>query len=284
MVKREKVLLKVFIIYLICYLFRILEYFVLRTDRTFWGEAFVHKVIGILILFIAIKALSLSGGNIGFSKKHILKKVVWGLLFGVLMFIIAYGVEIVTEASQGNFKSLEVYVSTYAVDENIGKETALIFFLICIAGNIINVIMEEGIFRGLFQKVLEERYTFITVAIITSFLFGLWHIVSPIRSYIDGGSSLGGTIGNCTMLVMTSTLVGFKFSMLTKLTKSLYMAMGDHFVNNTIVNILHVVSLSGADELMFVRITVAQSLSFIIVLIFYLHRNRMIKRSLVNSR
>ena len=54
------------------------------------------------------------------------------------------------------------------------------------------------------------------------------------------------------------------------MTNNLYMAMGDHFVNNTIVNILHVVSKTGADELQFVRITVAQTLSFIIVLVYYL--------------
>ena len=42
------------------------------------------------------------------------------------------------------------------------------------------------------------------------------------------------------LVIHQSSLVGFKGAMITKLTGSLYMAMGDHFVNNTIVNILHV--------------------------------------------
>ena len=46
--------------------------------------------------------------------------------------------------------------------------------------------------------------------------------------------------------------------------------MTDHFLNNTIVNILHVASAAGADELQTLRITVAQTLSFIIVLVIYL--------------
>ena len=50
------------------------------------------------------------------------------------------------------------------------------------------------------------------------------------------------------------------------------MAVGDHFVNNTIVNILHVVSETGVDEMMFVRITIAQSVSFLLVLICYIRR------------
>ena len=74
------------------------------------------------------------------------------------------------------------------------------------------------------------------------------------------------------MLVVTSTLVGFKFALLTKMTGNLYMAMGDHFVNNTIVNLLHVVSHTGADEMMVVRVSLAQSVSFVIVLVcFVLH-------------
>ena len=70
----------------------------------------------------------------------------------------------------------------------------------------------------------------------------------------------------------TSALIGFKFALLTRITGSLYAAMGDHFVNNTIVNLLHVLSYSGADELQTVRIALAQSLSFLLVLIWYKNR------------
>ncbi len=129
--------------------------------------------------------------------------------------------------------------------------------------------MEEGIFRGLFPKLLEQKYTFIVSAIITSCLFGMWHIMAPIRNYYDGTMSWSGFIANSVMLVITSSLVGFKFTIITKLTGNLYMAMGDHFVNNTIVNILHVISNTGADELMIVRVSIAQSVSFIIVLVWY---------------
>ena len=60
--------------------------------------------------------------------------------------------------------------------------------------------------------------------------------------------------------------------------------MGDHFVNNTIVNILHVVSIGEeeADQLMTIRITIAQSVSFIVVLIWYLvvyYRNKKAEQS-----
>lgn len=272
----KKPLLAVIMLYLLCFAFRILEYFVLRTDQTFWGEAFVHKLMGIAVLCIAAKILAFRPGEIGFSGEKIVTNIGKGLAFGLSIFAIAYGVETLLVISQGRFDSLKLYVSSYAVDGNVGNQTAFVFFLLCFAGNIINVVMEEGVFRGLFQKILETRFSFIIAAVIASCLFGAWHIMGPIRNYYDGMSSMGGMIANMIMLVVTSGLVGFKLAMLTRITGSLYMAMGDHFVNNTIVNILHVVSETGADELMFVRISIAQSLSFLVVLVYYLKVRRKI--------
>nr|WP_216606230.1 hypothetical protein [Fusobacterium nucleatum] len=51
--------------------------------------------------------------------------------------------------------------------------------------------------------------------------------------------------------------------------------MGDHFVNNSIINILHIVSKDGSiDKLLVMRISIAQTLSFLIILIYFkLSRN-----------
>jgi len=270
---RDKVLCSTLLIYLLCFAFRGLEYFVLRTDWTFFGEAFVHKLIGIAILCLAAKMYEMKAQSIGFVKSGILYNLLRGLAFGLTVFAIAYAAEILILAAQGRFGAVKFYVSAYAVDGNIGNQTGLIFFLICIIGNIINVIMEEGLFRGLFQQILEKKYSFILSAVISSCLFGVWHIMAPLRSFCDGEISSGGLIANILMLTVTSGFIGFKFSLLTKMTGSLYMGMGDHFVNNTIVNILHVMSDTGADELQTVRIAAAQSISFILVLVYYLQNH-----------
>ncbi|MCR5318391.1 MAG: CPBP family intramembrane metalloprotease [Treponema sp.] len=267
--KNQRVVLLVLSIYLVCFAFRIFEYFVLRTDRTWVGEAVVHKLIGILVLFICAGILHFTTAEIGFSKERALFNLCRGLAFGLCTFAVAYTVECLIINSRGNFDSLKLYVSTYAIDKNLGNNTSLLFFLICIAGNIINVLMEEGVFRGLFNKILSQKYSFILSALIASALFGFWHIVGPVRNFFDGESSMAGTVANAIMLVFTSALVGFKFAMLTKITGSIFMGMGDHFVNNTIVNILHVVSKNGADQMMAVRVALAQSLSFILVLIWF---------------
>lgn len=272
--KKERLLHTVLFIYLLCFAFRVLEYFVLRTDQSFWGEAFVHKIIGIVILFVAAINYGFKMKEIGFSENKALPDLLKGFVFGVAIFVLAYSVEVLIVANQGKFEMLDLYVSAYAVDGNVGNQTAFIFFVICIVGNIINVVMEEGVFRGLFQKILEKKYSFIVAAIIASCLFGVWHIMAPLRNYCDRTMSFGGFIANVIMLVVTSSLVGFKFAMMTRLTGSLYMAMGDHFVNNTIVNMLHVVSSTGVDEYMVVRISIAQSVSFVIVLVWYILAQR----------
>ncbi len=259
-------------IYLLCYIFRILEYFVLRTDQTWVGEAIVHKLMGIAVLFVVTTCVKITSTKIGFVKEKAFCNLLKGLAFGCGVFVIAYSVEIMIAASQGTFQSLQLYVSTYAINQNTGYRTKVLFFLICIIGNIVNVVMEEGIFRGLFTKLLEQKYSFVVSAMIASCLFGFWHMIGPIRNCVDGTMSMNGMIANIAMLVGTSALVGFKFAMLSRMTGSLYMAMGDHFVNNTIVNLLHVVSDTGADEMMVLRVTIAQSVSFIVVLICYIHR------------
>lgn len=266
----KKGLFIVLVIYTICYIFRISEYFILRTDKTFFGEAFIHKILGIIVLYTVIKFMSFNYENIGFTRKKIIFYLRQGLLFGIFVYSISYGIEILINMSHGQFKSLEFYVSTYSVEGNIGKQTTIIFFLICILGNIINVIMEEGIFRGLLQKLFEQKYNFLLSAILSSLLFGFWHVIAPLRSYYDGTISFEEMFINIIILVVTSTLVGFKFSMMTKLTGNLYMSMGDHFVNNTIINILHIVSKDGSiDKLLVMRISIAQTLSFLIVLIYF---------------
>ena len=270
--RKQKIFSVIFFIYIVCFAFRLIEYFILRTDQTWVGEAIIHKLLGILIFYIAVKQLHFTFGEMGFVKQNSLRDILKGLAFGIATFVVAYGVEVLIIASQGSFDSLQLYVTAYAVETNIGYRTELVFFLICIIGNIVNVIMEEAIFRGLFIRILEKKYSFLLAAFISSVIFGVWHTVGPVRNYLDGTSSLGGMIANIVMLLVTSALVGYKFALLTKITGNVYMALGDHFVNNTLVNILHVISDTGADEWMTVRLSIAQSISCILVLVYYLKK------------
>lgn len=129
--------------------------------------------------------------------------------------------------------------------------------------------MEEGIFRGLFIRLYETRYSFVKAVAFSSILFGIWHIAAPVRSLLDGEMSAFGAVMTAMILILTTGITGAKFCLLAKITGSLWMPMADHFFNNTIINLMHVVTLSGTDELQVIRITIAQTVSFLIVLFIY---------------
>ena len=270
--KKEKItkpFTLVFAIYILYFILRVMDLFILRTDQTWVGEAIIHKLLGIIIMSIIACRLGFKPEEIGFSKGKNILNVFNGLAFGLGVYLIAYAAEIIIAKAAGSFDSLRFYVSAYAIDKNSGNRTGFLFFIICIFGNVINVLMEEGNFRGLFPRILGEKYAFAKAAVITSALFGFWHIVLPIRNYVDREQSFSGMIVQCVLLLLISALIGLKFTILTKMSGSIYMSMGDHLFNNTIVNLLHVVTNTGADEMMTVRIFIAQSLSFVLVLICY---------------
>ncbi len=261
-------------LYVICFAFRTIEYFIFRTDQSMFGEAFIHKLAGILLLVFSIPFFRYSWTEVGFSPEKTLRTMLLGALLGAVVFTAGYGIEILIQLSTGNFSGLKFYVTSYSVLGNRGMQSGILFIMICIAGNMINVIMEEGVFRGLFVRLAEEKYSFPAACILSSVLFGVWHIMQPLRNVIDGNQSMAGAFMAGLILVVTSTLLGIQYCMLYKLTGSLWAGMAAHFVNNTTANLLHVVSASGVDELLTVRITIAQTLSFLIVLFFYISRNR----------
>lgn len=280
--KDKRVIRQVLTIYLVCFVARIFEYFVLRTDQTILGEAFIHKLFGIIVTCLVVRRSGETLSDIGFVKNDYIRSAVKGLVLGLSMFTIGYFVEILILMQNRTYAGIRFYVSAYAVDTNIAKQTSVLFILICIIGNFINVLMEEGLFRGLFPRMLNSR-RFWKVTGICSLLFGFWHIVGPVRNYIDGQSSFQGMIANAIMLIVSSTLVGLKLAMITYMEGNLYMGMADHFVNNTIVNLLHIESSTGADEMMFLRITVAQTISFLIVLFIFWERKNHGKKGIINK-
>ena len=108
---------------------------------------------------------------------------------------------------------------------------------------------------------------------IAAFLFGIWHIVMPVRSYVNGEMSFAAMVLMGIGYIILAGIMGIKWGLLYRITGNLWAGLGDHLFNNTVAtNMLHVVSQNGADELQIVRILAAQIISFVFVLMIHAYR------------
>lgn len=264
------------ILFFICAIARIIEYFLIRTDETILSENFLHKVFGIILLIVVLKYKQFTWQDIGFIKDKMLLGIGKGLWWGSICFLIAYGVECVILYSLNHDVHLAFYVSGFSLTNTMEQQRGIGFIMLCVCVNLVNVWMEEGIFRGLFSKILEDC-PFINSILFTAFLFGIWHWVMPFRDFMEGNSPVSHLLIMGMGYSILAGIMSIKWSLLYKMTGSLWMGVGDHLFNNVIVtNLVHVISNHEADTMQIVRIMTGQILSFSMVLMFYVrHRQKM---------
>lgn len=257
-------------IFLLCSVIRIIEYFVIRTDETILAENFLHKVFGIIVLVFTLRVANYSWESIGFEKVNIVRNILKGFALATVCFFIAYLTEcILLYCMNGNVK-LSVYVSGFSLNGDMITQKGFLFVILCIVFNIINVWMEEGIFRGLFSKLLETKMKFGTMILFVALLFGVWHWVMPLRDYIEGNTTISNLLVMGIGYIILAGIMSIKWSLLYKISGSLWIGLGDHLFNNVVVtNLLHVISNSEADNMQIVRILLGQLISFAMVMIYY---------------
>ena len=272
-----KPIISCIVIFLVCSIARITEYFFIRTDESILAENFIHKVFGIAVLVAVLFLAKLSWKDIGFTKTKVVQNVFKGLLLGTACFSIAYLIEVIILYCMNGNVQLAFYTSSFSLNSEAVIQGSIGFILLCIGFNLINVWMEEGIFRGLFHRILSEKISFTASMFFTALLFGVWHWVMPMRDFIEGKSSISNLLVMGIGYIILSGIMSIKWSMLYKITGSLWMGLGDHLFNNVVVtNLLHVISNGEADSMQIVRILIGQLISFVLVLIYYKKHNKKI--------
>ena len=268
-------------IFIICAMARIVEYYLIRTDETVIAENFLHKLFGLVVLIVVLKILSMTPKDIGFTKSGI-GNIGKGLLLGLCCFGVSYAIEMGILAAQGKFPTLEFYATGFSLEGGESKQTGIMFILLCVLFNLINVLMEEGVFRGLYLKLLEPVSGFAKANLFAALLFGIWHWVMPMRSYTDGDSSLTNLLVMGIGYIILAGIMSIKWGLLYKMTGSLWAGLGDHLFNNVIAtNLAHVIADGEADSLQVVRIMIAQLVSSAVIATIYKRKHSSI--SLKNS-
>lgn len=267
---KKNTMLSCFVIFAVLLAVQTLEVMCLRLDESFFAENFVNKLFGIAVIFLVLRRLKWKRSDIGFVEKGFVKSVLTGLALAVSTFLVAYIIEIIILKGQGHEVSIGVFAVAFSLVGETAKNTGIGYILMCIFFNIINVVMEEGVFRGLFFKLVCIDRSEKTAILFQSLLFGVWHIVTPLRNLTDGDLGFSEFVVLSIGYIILAGLMGIKWSLLYSMTGALYAGMTDHFFNNCVAsNLLHVVTESGIDEMMTVRIIIAQMLSFAIVLIAF---------------
>ncbi len=237
-------------------------------DETVFGENFINKLFGIFVVFIVLKCLDWKWSDIGFAKTGFVKNTGMGFLIALCSFVISYSVEVIILKSRGDEIGFGIFTTGFSLTGEAAMHTGMGFILMCVFFNIINVIMEEGTFRGLFYNIAVIDHSSGYACVFQAFLFGLWHIVTPLHNLIDGDISIASFIALGTGYTILAGMMGIKWGLLYRMTGSLYAGMADHFFNNCIAtNLLHVITESGVDEMMIIRVAIAQLLSFTVVLL-----------------
>ncbi len=210
--------------------------------------------------------------DIGFVRDGRLKNIGFGLALGAGFYTIAYAVECIVLYVQGASPSLKIASGGFSLVKSTEFVSTGIGFILLF--NVLNVWMEEGLFRGLFTRLLRERYDCRMTIFITALLFGLWHLAMPVRSFIEGQMEFAPMLLLSAGYVALSFVYGLKMSFLYRMTGSVWAGLSEHFFNNSVINIVHVASSRGSDHLQVVRIVTAQLLSFIFVTILYLLKRK----------
>ena len=262
-----------------CIIFAILifvhgfEAIVLRMDETVLGENFINKLFGIFVVFLVLRLINWKWEDIGFSKTGLAKGIFIGLILGISSFLISYAVEILMLRKQGLETRFGVFTTGFSLMGEASIHTGIGFILMCMMFNVINVLMEEGTFRGLFYKIVETDHSMRFALSFQAFLFGVWHIVTPLHNLIDGDINVASFVGLGVGYIILAGMMGIKWGLLHRMTGNLYAGMADHFFNNCIAtNLLHVITETGIDEMMIVRVMIAQLLSFAVVIVVWFRK------------
>lgn len=156
---KEKPVLSVCLIFALVLAVHIFEALVLRMDETIFAENFINKLFGILVIFVTLCILKWKWADIGFSKNNFWKSVAIGFALALASFFVGYVIEILILVAKGQKFSLGIFTTSFSLVGNVETNKGIGFILMCVFFNVINVIMEEGLFRGLFFKLTNIKYS-----------------------------------------------------------------------------------------------------------------------------
>ena len=234
---------------------RIVEMFYFRLDER-WGEVFVSKLLGFLIILGYLRLAKRKIGDMGLHSDHFLESISIVIVFMTISLGFSYFIEWIYLARRGLQPSLIIAPMSNSLDSEFAIQGGFLFGLWLIFGNFMNSFLEESLFRGVMMTHFSVRLSFWKANFLQAFLFGLWHIVWPVKSYILGQMSVSEAIVFAMGYIFLSAIIGLVWGYLFLKTNNLWAPWFAHTMNNSIMNLLHTVTTEGFDSGFMIRMSV----------------------------
>lgn len=236
------------LIFVLCFGLRIVDVFVVRSDGWF-GELILSKVVGLAL----VTAYALGSGQgldgIGFRKTSI-TSVIW-ISFGLTAAVMAatFLVQFLLLRAQGADPIFSVDIQGFTLAQHAAGQNGLLSSTRLLAFNLLNATMEESLFRGLLLTHLAATMTRMRANVVQSVLFGLWHIVWPLRAFYDGEMTLGAAMSYGAGYILVATMMGFVWGCFFIWLRSLWVGIFAHAFQNVALTVFHITTAAGASGL-----------------------------------
>jgi membrane protease YdiL (CAAX protease family) len=238
----ERPILTSLILLVIALFFKWIDTFVLRLDERL-GEIILCKTLGFVLVVVFVWAAGRSLRDIGLHARRLGISLLIGASVAVIALIVAYGAEFLTQLGSQPVLYIE------AIDPKAGVRGGLLFVLWMIVGNVINAFMEEGLFRGVMIRLFRTKLTHWPANALQAFLFGLWHLPWVLKWAQTGQiEAHGGILLAALLQFVPMLLVGLAWGYFYIKTDSLWVPWIAHFLNNTMLNLLHITTAGGVES------------------------------------
>lgn len=243
------------VLLLIALLLRINDIFLLKIDEL-WGEIIISKLLGFILIISYTLYVKKNLGPMGLHKNRLGFSLVLGFIITFIIYLLSY----VMEYTYLQIISQNPKLIIAAIDPKQGVKGGLFFAVWLLTGNIINSFMEEGLFRGLLIPKLLTRYSFVQANILQALLFGLWHLVWPLKDFFYDNTGMAAVLITGSSLFIATTINGFIWGYMYYKTNSLWVPWISHTLANSVLNLVHIKIDLGID------VTITYRGIFIIIL------------------
>jgi membrane protease YdiL (CAAX protease family) len=230
------------VLLVIALFFKWVDTFVLRLDERL-GEIILCKTLGFVMVMVFVWAAGRSLRDIGLHSRRLGTSLLIGAGVAAIALVVAYAAEFALQLDgQPAFRIA-------AIDTKGGLQGGLLFALWLILGNVINAFMEEGLFRGVMVRLFRVKLPPWPANALQAFLFGLWHLPWVLKWHQTGQIEAHGGIFLAALgQFLPMFLVGVAWGYFYIKTDSLWVPWSAHFLNNTVLNLVHLTTSAGVES------------------------------------